>query len=332
MIVKGNKKPVAMTLAGSTILALASGYCYHAGFGGAALFASVVAAFCAFFCALRLGAKNYLQIGEDAFTIVRGANSESFEYKDIANLGTKTFVAGRNKTELLNFVFKKTPQAQDRFNFLRFYSDTEATLPGSFEISIYELSRILREKAGLSQSSEEEQAAPKTRKGAKGSKKSASSAKNFKAKNFRDENFASKNFDAQNSCAAQNLGENSGAENSRSTQDSAMQNLGENSGAQNCCATQDSAIQNSSGAADLSNAQNLEGASNLNEQSPAAPNNAVSSNSASAGENFIGAENSAPKFSVGDNEPDAAPESAAADGSDTTDTAMQSSACESKNK
>ena len=171
MIVKENKKPVAMTLAGSMILALASGYCYHAGFGGAALFASVVAAFCAFFCALRLGAKNYLQIGEDAFTIVRGANSESFEYKDIANLGTKTFVAGRNKTELLNFVFKKTPQAQDRFNFLRFYSDTEATLPGSFEISIYELSKILREKAGLSQSSEEEQVASKARKGAKGSKK-----------------------------------------------------------------------------------------------------------------------------------------------------------------
>lgn len=310
MIVKENKKPVAMTLAGSAILALASGYCYHAGFGGAALFASVVAAFCAFFCALRLGAKNYLQIGEDAFTIVRGANSESFEYKDIANLGTKTFAVGKNKTELLNFVFKKAPQAQDRFNFLRFYSDTEATLPGSFEISIYELSKILREKAGLSQSSEEEQAAPKARKGAKGSKKSVGSAKNFKAKNFRDENFASKNFDAQSSCGEKNSGKNSGAENS--------------------CATQDFAMQNSSGAANSNSAQNLEGASNLNEQSPAAPNNAVSSNSASAGENFIGAENSAPKFSVGDNEPDAAPESAAADGSDTTDTAMQSSACESK--
>lgn len=312
MIVKENKKPVAITLAGSTILALASGYCYHAGFGGAALFASVVAAFCAFFCALRLGAKNYLQIGEDAFTIVRGTNSESFEYKDIANLGTKTFVAGRNKTELLNFVFKKTPQAQDRFNFLRFYSDTEATLPGSFEISIYELSKILREKASLSQSSEEEQVAPKTRKGAKGSKKSASSAKNFKAKNFCDENFASKNFDAQSSCGAQNLGENSGA--------------------QNCCATQDFAMQNSSGAANSNSAQNLKGASNLNEQSSVAPNDAASSNSASVGENFIDAENSAPKILAGDNEPDAAPEIAAADGSDTADTAMQSSACESKNK
>ena len=312
MIVKENKKPVAMTLAGSAILALASGYCYHAGFGGAALFASVVAAFCAFFCALRLGAKNYLQIGEDALTIVRGANSESFEYKDIANLGTKTFVAGRNKTELLNFVFKKAPQAQDRFNFLRFYSDTEATLPGSFEISIYELSRILREKAGLSQSSKEEQVASKARKGAKGSKKSASSGKNFKAKNLRDENSASQNSDTQNSCDAQNLCENSGAQNSRSTQDSAMQN--------------------SSGAADLNSAQNLKGASNLNEQSPAAPNNAASLNSAVAGENFIGAENSASKISASNNEPDAAPESAAVDGSDTTDTAMQSSACESKNK
>ena len=312
MIVKENKKPVAMTLAGSAILALASGYCYHAGFGGAALFASVVAAFCAFFCALRLGAKNYLQIGEDALTIVRGANSESFEYKDIANLGTKTFVAGRNKTELLNFVFKKAPQAQDRFNFLRFYSDTEATLPGSFEISIYELSKILREKAGLSQSSEEEQAVPKARKGAKGSKKSASSAKNFKAKNFRDENFASQNFDTQSSYGAQNLGENSGVENSRSTQDSAMQN--------------------SSGAADLSNAQNLEGVSNLNEQSPAAPNNAASSNSASAGENFIGVENFASKFSAGDNELDAAPESAVAASYDAADAEMQNSACESKNK
>ena len=312
MIVKENKKPVAMTLAGSAILALASGYCYHAGFGGAALFASVVAAFCAFFCALRLGAKNYLQIGEDAFTIVRGANSESFEYKDIANLGTKTFAAGRNKTELLNFVFKKTPQAQDRFNFLRFYSDTEATLPGSFEISIYELSKILREKAGLLQSSEEEQAAPKTRKGAKGSKKSASSAKNFEAKNLRDENSASQNFDAQSSCGAQNLGENSGA--------------------QNCCAAQDSTMQNSNGAADLNNAQNLEGASNLNEQSPAAPNNAASSNSAVAGENFIGAENSSSKISAGDNGSDAAPESAVAADSDAADTAMQSSTCESKNK
>lgn len=311
MIVKENKKPVAMTLAGSTILALASGYCYHAGFGGAALFASVVAAFCAFFCALRLGAKNYLQIGEDALTIVRGANSESFEYKDIANLGTKTFVAGRNKTELLNFVFKKMPQAQDRFNFLRFYSDTEATLPGSFEISIYELSKILREKAGLSQSSEEEQAAPKARKLAKGSKKSASSAKKFKTKNFRDENSASQNS-SENSCGAQNLDENLGA--------------------QNCGVAQDFAAQNSNGAADSNGAQNLKGASNLNKQSSAAPNGAASSNDAAEGENFIGAENSAPKIFAGDNEPDAAPESAAVDGSDTTDTAMQSSACESKNK
>ena len=309
MIVKENKKPVAMTLAGSAILALASGYCYHAGFGGAALFASVVAAFCAFFCALRLGAKNYLQIGEDALTIVRGANSESFEYKDIANLGTKTFVAGRNKTELLNFVFKKMPQAQDRFNFLRFYSDTEATLPGSFEISIYELSKILREKAGLSPSSEEEQTAPKTRKGAKGFKKSTNSAKNFKTKNFRDENSASQNS-RENSCGAQNLGENLGAENSY--------------------AVQNSIAQNSNGAVDSNGAQNLKGASNLNEQSSAAPNDAASSNSAVAGENFIGAENSAPKILAGDNEPDAAPESAAVDGSDTTDTVMQSSACESK--
>ena len=307
MIVKENKKPVAMTLAGSAILALASGYCYHAGFGGAALFASVVAAFCAFFCALRLGAKNYLQIGEDAFTIVRGANSESFEYKDIANLGTKTFVAGRNKTELLNFVFKKMPQAQDRFNFLRFYSDTEATLPGSFEISIYELSKILREKAGLSQSSEEEQAAPKTRKGAKDSKKSTNSAKNFKTKNLRDENSASQNSDTQSFCDAQNLGENSGAENS--------------------CAAQ-----NSNGAADSNGAQNLKGASNLNEQSSAAPNGAASSNDAAEGENFIGAENSAPKIPAGDNGSDAAPESAAAADSDTADAAMQNSACESKNK
>jgi hypothetical protein len=303
MIVKENKKPVAMTLAGSTILALASGYCYHAGFGGAALFASVVAAFCAFFCALRLGAKNYLQIGEDAFTIVRGANSESFEYKDIANLGTKTFVAGRNKTELLNFVFKKVPQAQDRFNFLRFYSDTEATLPGSFEISIYELSKILREKAGLSQSSEEEQAAPKTRKGAKGSKKSASSAKNFKAKNLRDEN-----SDTQNSYGAQNLG------------------------AENSYAVQNSIAQNSNGAADSNGAQNLKGASNLNEQSSAAPNGAASLNSASAGENFTGAEDSAPKILAGDNGSDAAPESAAAASYDAVDTAMRNSACESKNK
>lgn len=303
MIVKENKKPVAMTLVGSAILALASGYCYHAGFGGAALFASVVAAFCAFFCALRLGAKNYLQIGEDALTIVRGANSESFEYKDIANLGTKTFVAGRNKTELLNFVFKKAPQAQDRFNFLRFYSDTEATLPGSFEISIYELSKILREKAGLSQSSEEEQTASKVRKGAKSSKKSAGSGRNFKTKNLRDEN-----SDTQNSYGAQNLG------------------------AENSYAVQNSIAQNSNGAADSNGAQNLKGASNLNEQSSAAPNDAASSNSASAGENFTGAEDSAPKILAGDNGSDAAPESAAAASYDAVDTAMQSSACESKNK
>ena len=292
-----------MTLVGSAILALASGYCYHAGFGGAALFASVVAAFCAFFCALRLGAKNYLQIGEDALTIVRGANSESFEYKDIANLGTKTFVAGRNKTELLNFVFKKAPQAQDRFNFLRFYSDTEATLPGSFEISIYELSKILREKAGLSQSSEEEQTASKVRKGAKSSKKSAGSGRNFKTKNLRDEN-----SDTQNSYGAQNLG------------------------AENSYAVQNSIAQNSNGAADSNGAQNLKGASNLNEQSSAAPNDAASSNSASAGENFTGAEDSAPKILAGDNGSDAAPESAAAASYDAVDTAMRNSACESKNK
>ena len=308
MIVKENKKPVAMTLAGSAILALASGYCYHAGFGGAALFASVVAALCAFFCALRLGAKNYLQIGEDALTIVRGANSESFEYKDIANLGTKTFIAGRNKTELLNFVFKKAPQAQDRFNFLRFYSDTEATLPGSFEISIYELSKILREKAGLSQSSEEEQTASKARKGAKGSKKSAGSGKNFKAKNLRDENFALQNS-SENSCGAQNLDENLGAE-----------NFG---------VAQDFAVQNSNSAANSNGAQNLKGASNLNAQSSATSNNAASSNNAAEGENFIGAENSASKFSAGDNELDAAPESVAAADSDAE---MQSSACESKNR
>ena len=91
-------------------------------------------------------------------------------------------------------------------------------------------------------------------------------------------------------------------------------------------------MQNSNGAADSNSAQNLEGASNLNEQSPAAPNNAASSNSAVAGENFISAENSALKISAGDNETDAAPESAVAADSDAADTAMQSSACESKNK
>ena len=91
-------------------------------------------------------------------------------------------------------------------------------------------------------------------------------------------------------------------------------------------------MQNSSGAADSNGAQNLEGASNLNKQSSSAPNDAASSNSAVAGENFIGAENSAPKILAGDNEPDAAPENAAADGSNITDTAIQSSACESKNK
>ena len=91
-------------------------------------------------------------------------------------------------------------------------------------------------------------------------------------------------------------------------------------------------MQNSSGAADLNNAQNLEGASNLNEQSSAAPNGTASLNSASAGENFTGAEDSAPKILAGDNGSDAAPESAAAASYDAVDTAMRNSACESKNK
>ena len=91
-------------------------------------------------------------------------------------------------------------------------------------------------------------------------------------------------------------------------------------------------MQNFNGAANSNSAQNLEGASNLNEQSSAAPNGAASSNDAAAGENFTGAENSAPKILAGDNGSDAAPESVAVDGSDTADTAIQSSACESKNK
>ena len=95
---------------------------------------------------------------------------------------------------------------------------------------------------------------------------------------------------------------------------------------------QNSIAQNSNGAADSNGAQNLKGASNLNEQSSAAPNGAASLNSASAGENFTGAEDSAPKILAGDNGSDAAPESTAVADSDTADTAMRNSTCESKNK
>lgn len=199
MIVKENKKPAAATLAGCVILALVGGYCYHAGFGGAALFASATAAVCAFFCALRLKAKNYLQIDDDALTIVRGADSQRFAYDQIENLGIKTFSAGKNRAGLLNFTFKKAPQLGDRFNFLRFYSDTEATLPGTFEISIYELSKILRRKAGFASAPQDDDtqecAAAKTRKGAKGSKKTSDGSKGAAAKNSTAEDLKISNSD-----------------------------------------------------------------------------------------------------------------------------------------
>lgn len=146
MIIKEDKKKlkyillmnVALSIAGVTVLVL--------DYGNTGFFVLFVGLVGAFFCIKKmLFSDNFLRVDEDGFLIKSGKKEQKFNFKDIEKIGIKTIDEKKN-IQVLNFVFKKGFKLDDRFSFLRFYNDKEATLPNIYEKSFYEIEKILRDK------------------------------------------------------------------------------------------------------------------------------------------------------------------------------------------
>ena len=145
MIIKENKKSALYTLIGAVILIIAGVLGTINGDGGAYIFALIVGLACIGFCIAKLLSKNYMEIFDDGFMIEHSKKQMRFDFKDIEDIGIKTFHSTKN-VQVLNFKFKKDFSCEDRFNFVRFYSENEATLPNIYEKSFYEICGILRNK------------------------------------------------------------------------------------------------------------------------------------------------------------------------------------------
>ena len=145
MIIKENKKSALYTLIGAVILIIAGVLGTINGDGGAYIFALIVGLACIGFCIAKLLSKNYMEIFDDGFMIEHSKKQMRFDFKDIEDIGIKTFHSTKN-VQVLNFNFKKDFSCEDRFNFVRFYSENEATLPNIYEKSFYEICGILRNK------------------------------------------------------------------------------------------------------------------------------------------------------------------------------------------
>ncbi|MBQ9875694.1 MAG: hypothetical protein IJM31_01225 [Campylobacter sp.] len=145
MTIKENKKSALYTLIGAIILIVAGTLGTLNNEGGAYIFALIVGVACIGFCIAKLLSKNYMEIYDDGFMIEHSKKQMKFNFKDIEDIGIRTFHTTKN-VQVLNFKFKKNFSCEDRFNFVRFYSENEATLPNIYEKSFYEICGILRNK------------------------------------------------------------------------------------------------------------------------------------------------------------------------------------------
>lgn len=145
MLIKESKKQAKYTLISAIILIISGIFGMLNNYGGIYIFVLVVGLFSVWFCTIKLLSKNYMEIFEDGFMIEHSKKQIKFYFKDIDNINIKTFNATR-PVEVLNIKFKKGFSCEDRFNFLRFYSQNEATVPNIYEKTIYEICGILGNK------------------------------------------------------------------------------------------------------------------------------------------------------------------------------------------
>ena len=145
MIIKENKKSAIYTLVGALMLIVAGGLGTLNNEGGAYIFALIVGFACTGFCIAKVLSKNYMEIYDDGFMVEKSKKQMKFDFNDIEDINIKTFNSTK-AVQVLNFKFKKNFSCEDRFNFVRFYSENEATLPNIYEKSFYEICGILRNK------------------------------------------------------------------------------------------------------------------------------------------------------------------------------------------
>lgn len=146
MIIKEDKKKVKYVLLMNVALGIAGVAVLVLNYGNIGFFVLFVGLVGAFFCIKKmLFSDNFLRVDEDGFLIKSGKSEQKFNFKDIEKIGIKTIEEKKN-IQVLNFTFKKNLNIEDRFNFLRFYNDKEATLPDIYEKSFYEIEKILKDK------------------------------------------------------------------------------------------------------------------------------------------------------------------------------------------
>lgn len=146
MIIKEDNKKVRNTLFMNIVLSIVGLVIFVLEYVNIAIFVFLVGLVGVFFCAKKmLFSNNFLRVDEDGFFIKNGKKEQKFNFKDIEKIGIKTIEKNKN-IQVLNFVFKKNYKIEDKFSFLRFYNDKEATLPNIYEKSFYEIEKILRDK------------------------------------------------------------------------------------------------------------------------------------------------------------------------------------------
>ena len=145
MIIKEEKKSTLYTLLGAFILIIAGAYGTLNNEGWAYIFALVVGFFSVWFCTLKLLSKNYMEVFDDGFMIQHSKKQIKFSFNDIEDIDIKTFKSTK-AVQVLNIKFKKGFSCEDRFNFVRFYSDYEATIPNIYEKTFYEICGILKNR------------------------------------------------------------------------------------------------------------------------------------------------------------------------------------------
>lgn len=146
MIIKEDKKRVRNALFLNIALSIIGICVFVCNYKKLAIFVVLVGIIGAFFCAKKMFfSNNFLRVDKDGFFIKNGKNEYKFYFNDLEKIGIKTIQEKKN-IQVLNFIFKKNFKIENRFSFLRFYNDKEATLPDIYEKSFYKIEKILKDK------------------------------------------------------------------------------------------------------------------------------------------------------------------------------------------
>lgn len=146
MIIKEDKKRVKNALFLNITLSIIGICVFMYNYEKLAIFVILVGIVGVFFCAKKMFfSNNFLRVDKDGFLIKNGKKEHKFHFNDLEKIGIKTIQQKKN-IQVLNFIFKKNFKIENRFSFLRFYNDKEATLPDIYEESFYKIEKILKDK------------------------------------------------------------------------------------------------------------------------------------------------------------------------------------------